>query len=733
MKRLKLAMCVFGLVVLTAGAAGAAVVDDLDSVRGIDFYSGPAAGEELLRENGFVVVPRFYHRIFGPYLEGGVPGSSRDKAKLPPFVTADSVHRTFHVLFEESLKDAESRAHAHMSEAAAAMLAALKPSADAPHPAQLAYDYFRVADSLFTSGTPPEGTDGVAQELALIHAADGIHLSPLFSYRIDYSQFKPRGFYTKTHTLQRYFRAMTWFGCAAFRLKSERESAAALCIAGAFRQSTPARAAWLKLDGFYRDLLSTCDDLTVEEYADVVKSLAPGLKGEARVAALREKAWALRDPKYNGMVLDPVQLKNWVEESKGMRFMGCRYVPDGGVLANVTDPKVPGRYFPTGLDVLAANGSARAKKHLAPNPAHTAALKRAAKELSAAKAANPDSHYVQLLDVMATLTAPPIAEAAEFAKTPAYADKNLMTASAVWASTRHAWILHAKQNAHYLCASMPEPLPGYIEPNPAFFDAMLKVTDHTLDTLGSFELEGVELFEKYREFLDRLRTLLGKQLRNEPYSKEDQTFFFNLGMTLVRLQGNETNHPFENQFPWMALVADVFTEAQSEQCLEVATGGCMPIYAIVEYQGAQYLTLGGVYSYYEFWQPIQGRLTDEAWHQQWDAGTVPPMPAWTTGFVAYETDVADVVRRLRAGEHVPEAAFIQDPELDAFLLAPRPRRIRTGRPPRNPRPPPTHRGTAHARPSETHTHRTPPDHAVVRPQEMAGGSEHRGKHLRGGV
>lgn len=51
----------------------------------------------------------------------------------------------------------------------------------------------------------------VQQELALINAAalDAVD-SPVLGYKEDYTQFKPRGHYTKNERLKSYFRAMMW-------------------------------------------------------------------------------------------------------------------------------------------------------------------------------------------------------------------------------------------------------------------------------------------------------------------------------------------------------------------------------------------------------------------------------------------------------------------------------------------------------------------------------------------
>jgi hypothetical protein len=55
---------------------------------------------------------------------------------------------------------------------------------------------------------PEEHAAVVAAELRLIETHAGFERSPLFVYREDYSQYVPRGHYTRSVALQRYFKAM---------------------------------------------------------------------------------------------------------------------------------------------------------------------------------------------------------------------------------------------------------------------------------------------------------------------------------------------------------------------------------------------------------------------------------------------------------------------------------------------------------------------------------------------
>jgi hypothetical protein len=80
----------------------------------------------------------------------------------------------------------------------------------------------------------------------------------------------------------------------------------------------------------------------------------------------------------------------------------------------------------------------------------------------------------------------------------------------------------------------------------------------------------------------------------------------------------------------MAVVADVHTDVNTGQVLEEGVGDAFLIYVIAPVEGQLVATQGGVFSYYEFTQPMDDRLTDEAWQ------ALEPkrdLPIWTGSFV----------------------------------------------------------------------------------------------------
>ena len=177
------------------------VLDMVDGVRGLGLYDGPDEGRAMLMQQGFVVVPQYFKQIYGPY---------HNETGLPPFVTADSIHRSFHTLFEEGLIKLEHKHHGEMLGVTKALLSALGDDTEAsPEARQLAEDFFWVGRCLLENTPAPAGRDRVAAEIERITDTGGVAPSALFTYELDYSQCKPRGFYTQPFAL---WCAIHWIG-----------------------------------------------------------------------------------------------------------------------------------------------------------------------------------------------------------------------------------------------------------------------------------------------------------------------------------------------------------------------------------------------------------------------------------------------------------------------------------------------------------------------------------------
>jgi hypothetical protein len=107
---------------------------------------------------------------------------------------------------------------------------------------------------------PDYASDLVNAELDLIESASGIQPSAIFPYLEngeDYTQYIPRGHYTRSDALKAYFKSMMWYGRMTYRLNTDdpeigrAETRSALLLVHALLTSQvdghPAVKAWLDL------------------------------------------------------------------------------------------------------------------------------------------------------------------------------------------------------------------------------------------------------------------------------------------------------------------------------------------------------------------------------------------------------------------------------------------------------------------------------------------------------
>ena len=658
--------------------AAPAYIPDLGTVANPDLVAWlNDAQKAALEANGFVVVPQGYEQIYAIYQQA-------DEASIPAFVTTDAVLHSFHILYDYALRLAEiehfiadlETLNAAMLKAAEADYAAT--SGPVQEAARQNLAFFAVATKLLTpdvdiADVPRPVRDLVQEELALIEAHAGITFSPIFGYREDYSQYVPRGHYTRNEDFERYFRAMMWYGRMSFHLvnpdapeAARRETRGALLIVRALHQADLLDT-WERIYEPTAFFVGTADDLTVYDYAAVAEAVYSGLPDPATLAdeALLDgfiaAARQLRPPAIvGGYVTDQ---ENPEEVTMGFRFMGQRFIPDSYIFQQLVYDQVKGyrgsgkpftmspsqagpiRAFPRGLDVPAVLGSVRALEILtAEGDTDYDGYAEQLAKLQAEYAALSEEQWTSNLYWNWLHTLRPLPEAKDegypyFMQSPAWTDKDLHTWLGSWTELRHDTILYAKQSYAVMATSiMPEPelARGYVEPQPEVYARLAALTAQMQAGLGSRGLLNDEMagkLERMEELLLTLKDISEKELRGEGLTEEEYATIRFIGGALESLttfseevEGQITSQADER----MALIADVHTDPNTNQVLEEGVGDAFPIYVIVLVEGRQVVALGGVFSYYEFKWPIGDRLTDEDWQAM---SPRPDGPVWTGSFI----------------------------------------------------------------------------------------------------
>ncbi len=629
-----------------------------------------------LLANGFVVVPpsedpnRMFMEFYQAY-------ESYRYSSMPVFVTTDAIYHVYHLVFDKMLRDLETKAFIPilyeltdaMVEESASQYSDLKGT-ELETLAGRNLAYFAVASNLLGKKVqlPDEIQQLVNEELELIEGHAQTVRSPIWYMGEenaddvlieDYSQYTPRGHYTRSEEYKKYFKTMMWYGRMTFRLKMADETKRALLMIQAMRtaKTTSGRSA-LELWSLIYDptvfIVGKADDLSFKEYgiiSDQVYGTTPALTSfadENLLAQFSEMAKKLPPPQVNSMWVWIWQDRE--EATQGFRFMGQRFTLDAYVFGQLIFRKVgtleEPRDLPKGLDILAAMGSDEAYR-LLDEMGETKFLNyetQMTKVKAEVSALEMDSWtqnlYWSWLYALQPLFVVKGQQYPAFMQTQAWLHKDMQTALSSWTELKHDTILYAKQ----VMAEMgggpdSEPPRGYVEPNPEAYARLLALSEMTKEGLENRELlDDVTRgnLDNLIEYLKFLLSISQKELNGQAITDEEYWRISYFGgwleaTTIAAADADESNGArdyLEDQKS--ALVADVATGMG--RVLEEGVGYPTLIY-VVSPEAPYHLTVGAVYTYYEFPMPTDQRLTDEAWREMLESGNTPDAPEWTSSFI----------------------------------------------------------------------------------------------------
>jgi hypothetical protein len=639
-----------------------------------------------LSASGVVASPREYAEFHDLYLE-------TTYANLPVFVTSDAMLHIYHLTFDEMLSSLEEHVLlARLQELNQILLMQIEAQyqqligtvwEDAAH---RIFAYIAVGSKLANPDFVfPDAVKDLAQaEVILVNKATGTSASPIFpllKYGEDYSQYSPRGHYTKSLQLRNYFKTMMWYGRMTFRLNDienpevgPTETRMALLLSLAVRDGTDGSLTALKLwEDLYSPtafLVGRSDDLTVQHYLDVMDDIygtqasLTTIADDTRMNTFISAADKLPAPRILSLISDDYKP---LESVKGLRLMGQQFVPDAYIFQELIHPNVRNRYLPSGLDVMSVMGSDRAVVWLAQdpttqNPDYTSQSNQLIGWLADLTQIEwTETAYNSWLYTLRSLLFPPLANYPLFMQSTAWQDKQLNTALGSWAELKHDTLLYAKQAYGGLggCGFPVPPSPAlalnYVEPVPTVFSRIAALIHQTRTNLEQRGL--LQLIPKDNEFSpglgDRLaslesislafKSMAEKELQGLPLTEAEQATLRSFGeyMEEVVIWANGDKPELDPA----AIIADVATDPNTRQVLEVGTGYVHEIYVVApipQPNGFQVLTVarGGIYSYYEF--PSQERLNDETWRLMLENDPAPTQPAFSTNFSVPEPASLDI-------------------------------------------------------------------------------------------
>lgn len=496
---------------------------------------------ELLGRDNLLIRDEAYRQIFTPYLS----------SDIPLFITSDSLLNAFHVLYEESvlrLENANARKLPGILQVIWKNLPSTtkdikgKPKlvAAARRRAQVV-----IGTALKLLGDKSIKPDGDVVKLIDAEVARVVEAKATMKPKwlgppddtfltLDYSRYKPRGFYTKSPGLQRYFRAVSWLQSIPFRVAKDEELLAILMLGNTVTFSrlrhNPTKG--LAMEAFcrcYRSFVGAGDDWDILKAAhEAQNELAVDFTRDGlsrKRDSLIEKASGYgKGPKINDQIRfapdDPTKTAE-----PNFRILSAYRTPDAILFHRTTDLRRFQRPFPDGLEVCALLGSTYARAKLT----YKHKVKLLATIDGCKALVRGDTLYAQYLRCLAALLDKPEPDAPKFMSGVPWQIKSCQAALAGWAQLRHTWALQAKQTVHYMGLTMKPP--GFVEPEPEFFARMADLVRRT-ETL----LEGAGAFQPdTKGLVDDLRAAAGLIERKDFATKGRKAFEGLSSRELMRL------------------------------------------------------------------------------------------------------------------------------------------------------------------------------------------------------
>lgn len=586
--------------------------------------------QDVLAKNGFSVNYSVTNQPFAIY-------EANQYTYQSSFVTTDSVMHLYHIIYLGILEQIEKN---YLSEKLMSVTNKMydklledynASDEDFKVTQQANLTLFAIAKKLFGEAVkdfPEELQTMMQMEMANIESEQPAQ-SVITGKVIDYSQFKPRGNYTKSEELKKYFRVNMLFSQDAYTLRdadktlNKAQILSSLLLTRALYSDEELYKDYIDFYAPISFLVDKAEDnspLTMYEMlSEVVDNLdIDKIHDDETVERISDKIAALPTPLINKRA------------GTIFAFIPQRAVIDNIWLQNVIDDSGDSeRPVASGVDLMGVMGNELADKMVKSNEKNKRwdkfeekydETKTLAKLDEKSEKENVYRAWLWMLKANNEIYGDsyPL-----FMQNEKWQLKNLNSSLASWAQLKHDTILYTKQFGAEMGGFEGEMPNHYVEPNVELYNRLNWIVDFTLANADKYNLlddKHRDILEQYKDMLEFLIKVSKDELTSETISKEDNERLNYIGGEMENIfigfneakDGEDYVAPSDRDTTNIADIQRVGSNVVDEPegyYLEVGSGRFSIIDVVFRLNGKYYIGCGPIMNYYEFLSPE--RMTDE--------------------------------------------------------------------------------------------------------------------------
>lgn len=470
----------------------------------------------------------------------------------------------------------------------------------------------------------------------------GLQGAPAFipNELVNYAELSPRGHYTKTDELARYFKAFKWISLNGADIDKDDELKGMTALAYFIKTSEKAMAAYQGFTRVVEKMAGQEDNVSFKDLLPLLDESKPlsELMNSQSLDQVRVKLRSLNKEKVKA-VLGPL-FPGKEEETTRLYFLSSTYSISAEVFSklvhiNGNDSRRP---FPKALDIPAVFGDKTAEKIITEEYDDDSKWADYPKRLSALQTQFEDfdqwEHNYAFKGLKTALAATAEQESYPgFMKTDAYNRKELSTMLSSWTHIKHDLVLYQeKPYAAEAGQGGGPPAPNhysYVEPNLAFWQESLSLVDWLMD-FQAYDNSMRSALGRIKSIGEDLLNVARKQISGEVITAEEYDDLHTIGgrieYTLLNILA--TDHIPERE-KHMGLIADVYSYNGTN--LNVGVGSADDIYVVVPINDEYYIARGAAFSFYEF--QSEDIYTDERWRSNAEKRGLPARPRWLSPLI----------------------------------------------------------------------------------------------------